>query len=573
MRQLIKKIGITSAIVVVAIVGTVNAQQPTPVLWISDDTSKTVYEVTVDDGPGGPKLMHEIKFGHVLTASSGIAVDPYDDTLWGASERKFLNPVLPRGAVVNFSKDGVLLGYIPAEDIGAFSIEGVAADYFDDTLWVVDDPTTEDLMIPGVRATVYHIAKDGTLLGSFPTTDFSDAFGSPQAIAADPFDGTLWVTDNRWNKVYNIERDGQLIASFEASAYARGGLPNNPQGISVDESDGTLWVTDRTSQTHLTSQKIYHITVTGDLITVFNSKDYDVDSTNPTGIAVDARAVMTRVHAVISDLQRMVDAIPPGVLGDDALDRDMIVDSIAHIEKSLKPRQWLDRTTPNPNKNAGGKVFKEHEHAVERLLAVRNTNGLTGVSGAIGALVDIDIGLAFAANAKAFAESILVCSSDSFGKACQKTTKKLAESDNKLVEAQTALDNGDPKTAIGKYKDAWKKARDAIKDANPGNTKPVAFADTLTTGIGQPLWLHLTGFDSDGGALFFVLDKLPTHGTLMLNSVTGVGLYTPDPGFSGNDKLSFRANDGIADSRKRNVELKVGLGSGPSQRSRSQIFD
>jgi len=49
----------------------------------------------------------------------------------------------------------------------------------------------------------------------------------------------------------------------------------------------------------------------------------------------------------------------------------------------------------------------------------------------------------------------------------------------------------------------------------------------------------------------------------MLNSVTGVGLYTPDPGFSGNDKLSFRANDGIADSRKRNVELKVGLGSGP----------
>lgn len=555
MRQLIKTIGISSACVVVAIVGTVNAQEPTPVLWISDDTSKTVYEVTVDDGPGGPKLLHEFKFDHVLTANSGIAVDPYDDTLWGASEKNFSIPGLLRGAVVNFSKDGVLLGYISAEAIGAYSIEGVAADYFDDTLWVVDDPTPADLMNAGVRATVYHIAKNGNLLGSFPTTDFSDAFGSPQAIAADPFDGTLWVTDNRWKKVYNIERDGQLIASFEASAYAMGGLPNNPQGISVDESDGTLWVTDRTSQ------KIYHITVTGDLITVFNSKDYD--STNPTGIAVDARAVMTRVHAVIGDLQRMVDAMPPGVSGDDALDRDMIVDSIPHIEKSLKPKQWLDRTTPNPNKKAGDKVFKEHEHAVERLLAVKNTNGLTGVSGAISELVDIDIGLAFAANAKAFDESILVCSTDSFGKACQETTKKLAESDNKLVEAQTALDNGDPKTAIRKYKDAWKKARDAIKDANPGNTKPVAFADTLTTGIGQPLWLQLTGFDSDGDALYFVLDKLPKHGTLMLNSVTGIGLYTPDPGFSGDDKLSFRANDGIADSRERNVELKVGLGSGP----------
>ncbi len=52
-----------------------------------------------------------------------------------------------------------------------------------------------------------------------------------------------------------------------------------------------------------------------------------------------------------------------------------------------------------------------------------------------------------------------MCDADPGSKAC----KKVAESDKKFGEAQKELDKGKPNKAIKKYKDAWKKAQEAIK--------------------------------------------------------------------------------------------------------------
>ena len=571
----VKTIGIWIAIVIVHIVGTAHAQELVPRLWIADDAStvRKVFEVPVDGGlpfsffpdtqasadcTDQPEIC-------LKKTNSGIALDPSDDTLWGATEITFSGlPLLPRGGVFNFGKDGVALRLIRAEDFGAFSVEGVDVDHFDDSLWVVDDPIG---VFSGEVPTVYHISKDGTLIDSFPTSTFAasseteppldppfNAARSPQAIATDPCDGTLWVTDNsNSDRVYNIDRDGTPIDSFRVKGYDLSA--GNPQGISVDDSDGTLWVTDRTSQ------RIYNITRTGDFITSFDSTEYG--GVNPTAIAFDWRAATTRLRAVIHDLQTVVDDLGPGVSGDDMIDRDIIIEAIEQIEKSLKPKQWLDRATPLPKTKVGGKVFNGIKRGVVGrkdsggLIRVSNTNGNTDVSGDIDALVDISLGLAIAAYNWATDERDMACLDDPSSVACTDANKKIADYAKKLAEAQKELDKGDFKRAIGKIKDMWKKAREAIQKANPNNHKPVANPDTQTTAIGQPLWLQLTGSDPDGDDLWFVLDKQPRDGTLVLNSICGVALYTPPPGFIGEAGFAFWANDGIQNSDKREVKIKV----------------
>ena len=329
----------------------------------------------------------------------------------------------------------------------------------------------------------------------------------------------------------------------------------NPQGISVDDSDGTLWVTDRTSQ------RIYNITRTGDFITSFDSTEYG--GVNPTAIAFDWRAATTRLRAVIHDLQTVVDGLGPGVSGDDMIDRDIIIEAIEEIEKSLKRKQWLDWATPNPKTKVGGKVFDKIKKAVAGgkdsggLIRVLNINDKTDVSDAIDALVDIPYELAIAAKNWATDERDMACLDDPSSDACTDANKKIAESDKKLVEAQKEEAKGDPERAMSKYKDAWKKAIEAIQKANPGNAKPVANSLTLTTAIGQPIWFQLTGSDPDDDHLWFALDKQPGHGTVMLNNFTGVGYYTPHLGFTGEDKTGFRVIDGTAQSDKRDLKFKV----------------
>jgi hypothetical protein len=250
-------------------------------LWIADDTANMIYEVTLE----GSLIT---SFPQVRGGDSCIAVDFTTDTLWSTAESK--------DRAVNFSKAGELppdcAACVPEIDLGAFGAEGpegVGVSLADDVLWVVDDPVDS-----AVTPQVFQVALDGTLLSSFPASSFDPASSSPQAIAVDP-DGTLWITDNRTERIYHVTQAGALIGSFSVLTYTGVSDPEvrdpNPQGITVDRSNGTLWVSDRATS------KIYNVTsgrhgeLAGGILFYFDSTTYDASSLNPTGVAYDGPSV------------------------------------------------------------------------------------------------------------------------------------------------------------------------------------------------------------------------------------------------------------------------------------------
>ena len=55
-----------------------------------------------------------------------------------------------------------------------------------------------------------------------------------------------------------------------------------------------------------------------------------------------------------------------------------------------------------------------------------------------------------------------------------------------------------------------------------------------------------------------MIHKSTEYGTVVINSASGVGLYTPDPGYEGKDTLEISASEGIADSDTTEVTFQVG---------------
>ena len=86
-------------------------------------------------------------------------------------------------------------------------------------------------------------------ISEFLTSVFDASATSPTDISY-ASDGTLWVTTDNNNKIYNIQTDGILISSFLTSVFDASAT--SPQGISY-ASDGTLWVCD------FDTVKIYNI--------------------------------------------------------------------------------------------------------------------------------------------------------------------------------------------------------------------------------------------------------------------------------------------------------------------------
>jgi lysophospholipase L1-like esterase len=74
------------------------------------------------------------------------------------------------------------------------------------------------------------------------------------------------------------------------------------------------------------------------------------------------------------------------------------------------------------------------------------------------------------------------------------------------------------------------------------------------------LWFQAMKSHIPIGQLTAVLNQGPGHGNLSLNSDGGF-LYTPNPGFSGQDSFSYRANDGTEDSNVATVNLTVNPGA------------
>jgi hypothetical protein len=89
----------------------------------------------------------------------------------------------------------------------------------------------------------------------------------------------------------------------------------------------------------------------------------------------------------------------------------------------------------------------------------------------------------------------------------------------------------------------------------PSNRPPQASDQSVTTAQDTPIAITLVASDLDGDDLTYAVVTGPTHGTL-----TGTApdlTYTPEAGYIGPDSLTFKANDGIADSNVATVNISV----------------
>ena len=94
------------------------------------------------------------------------------------------------------------------------------------------------------------------------------------------------------------------------------------------------------------------------------------------------------------------------------------------------------------------------------------------------------------------------------------------------------------------------------------NYLPVVFNQSLLTSEDTPLSITLTGMDPDGDTISFFTKVLPEHGTL---SGTAPNLvYTPNPGYVGNDSFTFTARDLVGESNEGVISINV-TASGPSE--------
>ncbi len=87
--------------------------------------------------------------------------------------------------------------------------------------------------------------------------------------------------------------------------------------------------------------------------------------------------------------------------------------------------------------------------------------------------------------------------------------------------------------------------------------KPEAFSQSLSTKLGTPLTIPLSGNDPDLPPLPLVatVTVQPAHGTLAGTppSVT----YTPTPGFFGVDSVKFKVNNGYLDSNEATIAITI----------------
>ncbi len=90
------------------------------------------------------------------------------------------------------------------------------------------------------------------------------------------------------------------------------------------------------------------------------------------------------------------------------------------------------------------------------------------------------------------------------------------------------------------------------------NDAPLAYPQSVTTGMSQPVTITLAGSDVDGDALGFSVVVSPTHGSL--SSTAPSLVYTPAAGYFGPDGFSFVANDGSLDSLPALVSIEITSG-------------
>ena len=93
---------------------------------------------------------------------------------------------------------------------------------------------------------------------------------------------------------------------------------------------------------------------------------------------------------------------------------------------------------------------------------------------------------------------------------------------------------------------------------NAVNDAPVASNGTLAATENVAATGTLIATDVDSASLTYAIVANGTRGTATItNSATGAYAYTPNPGASGADTLTFRANDGTLDSNVATISVNI----------------
>ena len=92
---------------------------------------------------------------------------------------------------------------------------------------------------------------------------------------------------------------------------------------------------------------------------------------------------------------------------------------------------------------------------------------------------------------------------------------------------------------------------------NPVQDDPTAQDITVSIGKNTSLEIQLVGLDVDGDRLSYQIAGSVAHGTLMLNIVTGVVIYTPDTDYTGPDSFQYLVTDGKGLSQIATVRIQV----------------
>ena len=97
-----------------------------------------------------------------------------------------------------------------------------------------------------------------------------------------------------------------------------------------------------------------------------------------------------------------------------------------------------------------------------------------------------------------------------------------------------------------------------VRNIVPVTTPPVAESQSVTATAGNPTDITLKATDPGGSALTYSIVSGPKSGTITgLNKDTGRLVYTPNDGFTGQDRFTFKASDGTVDSNTAPVTVTV----------------
>jgi hypothetical protein len=105
--------------------------------------------------------------------------------------------------------------------------------------------------------------------------------------------------------------------------------------------------------------------------------------------------------------------------------------------------------------------------------------------------------------------------------------------------------------------DALARSNTAVVTIRVGNQPPEAFDKSWVATVGNPVSIHLVATDWEEDPLTYVVVDPPLSGNLSSDDGDYALIYTPMPGFEGEDSFIFRVEDELSPSNDATVRISV----------------